>query len=311
MRRHIFLCSMILMIAGCRSNLDTNTSILLQPAKNKRSLMKMGFKQPDINALIPEAVPLPADPMKEIRGSAGQKWSNSLLTKRKQDTDALFTFREDELIGVQILIDHANLARLYSLLDSLGFEKVGSPNGPSQVFVNRQANIRYEMSFLGGQAIFTDDIAKQIGTGKPQGMVQPMDTVRGAADKPPNSSALISHVRKAINPKYQHWVLFSNGTYVIIEDSTVQDAAGFATKIIKQYGPVYPGSPAGDFGVIHLTRTNGWAVSGQYDAMYTYVDTSELLNAGIQHPADVDVGLLGRRKRDKDGKECRIIYISK
>ncbi len=302
---------MILMIASCRSNLDTNTSIFLQPAKDKRSLLKMGFKRPDINALSPEADPLHADPIQEIPGSDRQKWINSFLTKRIQDTDALFTFREDELIGVQILIDHATLARLYSLLDSLGFEKVGPPNGPSQVFVNKQANIRYEMSYFGGQAIFTDDIAKQNGTGKPQGVVQPMDTMRTAADKQPDSSTLISQVRKAINPKYQHWVLFANGTYVIIKDSTVKDAAAFATKINKQYGPVYPGSPAGDFGVIHLTRTNGWAVSGQYDAMYTYVDSSELLNAGIQHPTDVDVGLLGRRKRDKDGKECRIICISK
>jgi hypothetical protein len=34
---------------------------------------------------------------------------------------------------------------------------------------------------------------------------------------------LIEHVRLAINPKFHHWVLFSNGTYIIIEDATIQD----------------------------------------------------------------------------------------
>jgi hypothetical protein len=36
---------------------------------------------------------------------------------------------------------------------------------------------------------------------------------------------LIEHVRLAINPKFTHWVLFSNGTYIIIEDTTITDQA--------------------------------------------------------------------------------------
>jgi hypothetical protein len=35
-------------------------------------------------------------------------------------------------------------------------------------------------------------------------------------------SELLAHVRKAINPKYENWVLFSNGTYIILAD-TIQD----------------------------------------------------------------------------------------
>lgn len=119
---------------------------------------------------------------------------------------------------------------------------------------------------------------------------------------------LIEHVRLDINPKFTHWVLFSNGTYIIIEDLTIKDEAAFAKKIMKEYGPVHIGSPAGDFGVTHLNRTEGWALSGHYSAMYTYVDPEELKQAGVKTPSDIDIGVLGRNKRDKDGKECKFIF---
>jgi hypothetical protein len=122
---------------------------------------------------------------------------------------------------------------------------------------------------------------------------------------------LIEHVKQAINPRFTHWVLFSNGTYIIIEDMTISDEGAFAKKIMREYGPVHAGSPAGDFSVTHLSRTEGWVVSGHYYGMYTYVDPSELKQAGVQNPSDVDVGLFGRRKRENDGKECRIIFVSK
>jgi hypothetical protein len=122
---------------------------------------------------------------------------------------------------------------------------------------------------------------------------------------------LIEHVKLAINPRFTHWVLFSNGTYIIIEDKTIADDSAFAKKIMREYGPVHAGTPAGDFSVTHLSRTDGWVVSGNYYGMYTYVSPSELKKAGVQNPSDVDVGLFGRRKRENDGKECRVIFVSK
>ncbi len=122
---------------------------------------------------------------------------------------------------------------------------------------------------------------------------------------------LIKHVKLAINPRYTRWVLFSNGTYIIIENDTIADEGAFAKKIMSEYGLVHAGSPAGDFSVTHLSKTEGWVVSGNYYGMYTYVGPSELKKAGVQNPSDVDVGLFGRRKRENDGKECRIIFVSK
>jgi len=122
---------------------------------------------------------------------------------------------------------------------------------------------------------------------------------------------LIEHVKQAINPRFTHWVLFSNGTYIIIEDETISDEGAFAKKIMREYGPVHAGTPAGDLSVTHLSRTEGWVVSGNYYGMYTYVGPSELKQAGVQNPFDVGVGLFGRRMRKNDGEECRIIFVSK
>ena len=126
-----------------------------------------------------------------------------------------------------------------------------------------------------------------------------------------DSSKLISHIKLAINPQFSHWVLFANGTYIIVEDTSVTDDAIYCTKIMREYGPVYAGSPAGDFFVTHLTKTEGWVVGGHYNGMYTYVNPEELKGTNKKNPTDTDIGLFGRNKREIDGKDCKIIYINK
>lgn len=119
---------------------------------------------------------------------------------------------------------------------------------------------------------------------------------------------IIEHIKKAINPKFKSWVAFSNGTYIILEDSTVVDSEKKAVEIMKEYGPVHAGSPAGDITTIKLTYTEGWVVGGHHYGMYTYVNPAELPN---DKPTDIEVGLAGRQKRDKDGKDLKVIYINK
>ncbi len=120
---------------------------------------------------------------------------------------------------------------------------------------------------------------------------------------------LIDNVKKAISPQFKDWVLFSNGTYIILEDSTIKDKKERAIEIMKENGPVYIGSPSGDMSITKLTYTNGWVVGGDYYGMYTYVDPIELEAKGINDPKDIDVGLLGRAKRDKDGKSPKVIFV--
>lgn len=119
---------------------------------------------------------------------------------------------------------------------------------------------------------------------------------------------MIEHVKLAINPKFQDWVLFENGTYIIFDDiSTIEDVKGEAIKLMKEFGPVSAGGPAGDFSVIHLKLIDGWLVSGHGYGMYTYVHPSELDN---ESPNDLEIGLYGRSKRDSDGQNPEIIHIN-
>lgn len=119
---------------------------------------------------------------------------------------------------------------------------------------------------------------------------------------------MIEHVKLAINPKFQDWVLFENGTYIIFDDiSTIEDVKEEAIQLMKEFGPVSAGGPAGDFSVIHLNLTEGWLVSGHGYRMYTYVHPSEL---DSESPNDLEIGLYGRSKRDSDGQSTEIIHIN-
>ena len=119
---------------------------------------------------------------------------------------------------------------------------------------------------------------------------------------------MIKHVKLAINPKFQDWVLFENGTYIIFDDiSTIKDIKEEAIRVMKEFGPVYAGGSAGDFSVIHLNLTEGWLVSGHGYGMYTYVHPSEL---DSESPNDLEIGLYGRSKRDSDGQNPEIIHIN-
>lgn len=119
---------------------------------------------------------------------------------------------------------------------------------------------------------------------------------------------LIEHVKKAINPSFQNWILFKNGTYIIIEDtSDEKEIEKKGLEIMKQYGPVSGGGPPGDFSIITLSQTEGWVVSSHGPGMYTYVHPAEL---GKEDPKDIEVGLFGRGKRDMDGENPEIVGIS-
>ena len=119
---------------------------------------------------------------------------------------------------------------------------------------------------------------------------------------------LIKHVQLAINPAFENWILFKNGTYIILEE--VSDERKIELQGMEQmlkYGPVYPGGQAGDFVTISLSNTEGWVISGHGYGMYTYVHPSELEQ---ENPKDFEIGLYGRSKRGLDGANPEIICIS-
>lgn len=121
--------------------------------------------------------------------------------------------------------------------------------------------------------------------------------------------ALINHVKLAINPQFENWILFENGTYIIIEDIlNEKEIETQGLEKMNKFGPVHGGGPAGDFGTITLDKTDGWVVSGHGYGMYTYVHPLELNKE--EAPEDYEIGLYGRSKRNLDGLNPRIICIS-
>ncbi|WP_431242301.1 hypothetical protein ACQ9BO_20820 [Flavobacterium sp. P21] len=119
---------------------------------------------------------------------------------------------------------------------------------------------------------------------------------------------LLNHVKLSINPRFQDWVLFKNGTYIIFEYADrFPDIKSEAIRLIKKFGPVYPGGKSEDFDVTDLNKTKGWIVSGHGYGIYTYVSPQEIKS---KIPNIVDIGLLGRSKRDLDGRNPVIIHVN-
>jgi hypothetical protein len=101
------------------------------------------------------------------------------------------------------------------------------------------------------------------------------------------------------------WVLFHNGTAVILVNPT-DDLRAQAIDLMKEWGPVHAGCPAGDFSTSKLTDYPGWVVTCHHNDILTYVDPSEVAKG---NSTDIAIGMYGRSKRDLDAKELNVIHI--
>ncbi|MFB7337736.1 hypothetical protein FNH09_36340 [Streptomyces adustus] len=99
------------------------------------------------------------------------------------------------------------------------------------------------------------------------------------------------------------WVLFEHGTCVVLT-APEGDLADQATGILREFGPVHAGSPAGDFGVIDLKDAEGWVVTGQHNDVLTYVGPDE-----PHERSDIAIGVFGRSKRHRDGTELNVVHV--
>lgn len=118
------------------------------------------------------------------------------------------------------------------------------------------------------------------------------------------SESLIRTWRSIIRGEGKSWVLFANGTCVIPMEPEA-DLAAQAVGIMREWGPVHAGSPAGDFSVVDLDGHPGWVVTCHHPDVLTYVGPEEV----GEDPAEVAVGLLGRSKRDQDAEELRVVHV--
>lgn len=126
------------------------------------------------------------------------------------------------------------------------------------------------------------------------------------------TAPLVANCRNVVESKFhcknKSWVLFENQTVVMLDDATPSAslASQRATEIMKNYGPVHVGTPAGEFNVLSDEDSKGWIVTtGHCENMFTFIDKKQVNHEGGMFV----IGLLGRAMRNKDGKQAQVIHV--
>ena len=120
-----------------------------------------------------------------------------------------------------------------------------------------------------------------------------------------DGAQLVTAWRDIINGPDKSWVLFENGTCVVLMEPG-DDPAAQATELLRENGPVYPGSSFGDFSTIELDDGRGWVVTCHHNDILTYVGPDEV---GPERANDLVVGLLGRSRRGQDAEDLKVIHV--
>lgn len=114
---------------------------------------------------------------------------------------------------------------------------------------------------------------------------------------------LISIYKKIIIDLNASWVLFRHGTCVMLLEPQ-KNIKEQAVKILREHGLVVSGSSSGDFEVTKIPEIYGWIVTGDYPGIMVYISEQEGKKKG-----DVEIGLIGRNKREHDSKELEIVHV--
>jgi hypothetical protein len=130
----------------------------------------------------------------------------------------------------------------------------------------------------------------------------PLGSRKAGVDLEPQK--LIEAWRATIRGPDKSWVVFENGTCVVLVEPE-SDLEAQAVSLLREWGPVHPGSPAGDFRTITLENGLGWVVTCHHNDILTFVSPDEL-----GHDVnDLTIGLLGRSKRGQDAEGLRVVHV--
>lgn len=114
---------------------------------------------------------------------------------------------------------------------------------------------------------------------------------------------VVAVFQKVVTDPSMSWVLFKHGTCVMLLNPE-EDFRKQAITLLKNHGPVIPGTPSGDFDVTRIPDIQGWIVTGNFPGIMIYVSFDEAKNKD-----DVEVGLIGRNKRERDTKELDVMHV--
>lgn len=114
---------------------------------------------------------------------------------------------------------------------------------------------------------------------------------------------LVRIYKKIITDQSTSWVLFGHGTCVMLLEPQ-ENIREQAVKILREHGSVVAGTQSGDFEVTKIPEINGWVITGDYPGIMVYVSDEE-----GKKKDDVEIGLIGRNKREHDAKEPEVAHI--
>ncbi|MBU6302004.1 MAG: hypothetical protein KGS60_10650 [Verrucomicrobia bacterium] len=118
-----------------------------------------------------------------------------------------------------------------------------------------------------------------------------------------DESELIAAWKETINGPEKSWVLFRNGTCVILMKPAA-DLAAQAKTLLREFGPVHSSSTFGDFSTIELNNGRGWVVTSHHPDILTLVGPDEAMST-----SDMLIGLQGRTKRGMDAEEVEVLHV--
>ncbi len=123
---------------------------------------------------------------------------------------------------------------------------------------------------------------------------------------------IIDTYRSIITTEDASWVIFEHGTCVIFKNPDPNlDLKKEAINLLKEWGPVYPGTPAGDFNVTGLENDPGSIVTCHHPDIINYVKRSDVARDEFQLVNEAQIGLFGRSRRDLDAKSLKVIHVEK
>ena len=122
-----------------------------------------------------------------------------------------------------------------------------------------------------------------------------------------NQEQMIENVHLAVFSEMRNWILFENGTYVVVEEEITEERIkliGIAQmkKIRETKADI-----SSDFSVSDLPKVDGWSANQYADGMYTYLHPSEF---DVEKPTYAQITNLAKEKRNKDAEDLKVVCVS-
>ncbi len=120
-----------------------------------------------------------------------------------------------------------------------------------------------------------------------------------------DAEALNAIWKKVLPDTVRKWAIFRYGTTVLCQEEN-KDPEEHALEVLKEWGPVVPGTPLGDFNVGLAGPVPGWIVVYAHEDIGNYVSPDDLDEV---HHNQLSIGMHGRSIRHADFETMDIVHV--